>query len=120
MGNRFQNIIDKIKGDEGYLFSEEFKKFGFEKNSTFNYKLYDVFGEWVTGCILDYTYPPGHKYAGEVESAVGCVWNIVTGDCIIGAGEIDPRFKLTKMFRHLSGYGISLEDIEYLADVYEV
>ena len=24
------------------------------------------------------------------------------------------------MFRHLSGYGISLEDIEYLADVYEV
>ena len=39
MGNRFQNIIDKIKGDEGYLFSEEFKKFGFEKNSTFNYKL---------------------------------------------------------------------------------
>lgn len=121
MENRFQKIIDKIKSGDKYLFSDEFKKFGFEKNNTFEYKLYDVFGEWITGCILNYSYPPGHKNAGIVETAVGCVWNIITGDCIIGAEEgPDPRFKLTKTFQYISGYGISLEDIEYLADVYEV
>jgi hypothetical protein len=113
MENRFQKIIDKIKERPEYYVSDEFKKYGFEKNNTFEYKLYDVFDEWIAGCILHYSYPPGHKSSGTVETVVGCVWNLHTGDCIVGSEEdSDPRFKLTKTFRHVSGYGISTGDID--------
>lgn len=92
MENRFQKIIDKIKERPEYYVSDEFKKYGFEKNNTFEYKLYDVFDEWIAGCILHYSYPPGHKSSGTVETVVGCVWNLHTGDCIVGSEEEANRY----------------------------